>query len=233
MVRLDKILSHMGYGSRKEVKELIRKGYVIVNGEIIKNDDFKVDENIDEIFLDGLELNYESLVYIMLNKPSGVVSATFDPRYETVVDICSEYEKMNIFPVGRLDIDTEGLLLLTNDGGLAHNLLSPKKHVDKVYYVEFSGEYKEEFNLRFEEGITIDDGYKCLPGKIEYLGNKKALVTIHEGKYHQVKRMFEALGLHVEYLKRISFGNLELDAKLALGEYRKLTSNELNSLKGE
>lgn len=233
MVRLDKILSHMGYGSRKEVKELIRKGYVIVNGEIIKNDDFKVDENIDEIFLDGLELNYESLVYIMLNKPSGVVSATFDPRYETVVDICSEYEKMNIFPVGRLDIDTEGLLLLTNDGALAHNLLSPKKHVDKVYYVEFSGEYKEEFNLRFEEGITIDDGYKCLPGKIEYLGNKKALVTIHEGKYHQVKRMFEALGLHVEYLKRISFGNLELDAKLALGEYRKLTSNELNSLKGE
>ncbi len=232
MVRLDKILSHMGYGSRKEVKELIRKGYVIVNGEIIKNDDFKVDENIDEIFLDGLELNYESLVYIMLNKPSGVVSATFDPRYETVVDICSEYAKMNIFPVGRLDIDTEGLLLLTNDGSLAHNLLSPKKHVDKVYYVEFSGEYKEDFNLRFEEGITIDDGYKCLPGKIEYLGNNKAHVTIHEGKYHQVKRMFEALGLHVEYLKRISFGNLKLDEELVLGEYRKLTSNELNSLKG-
>lgn len=232
MIRLDKMLSHMGYGSRKEVKELIRKGYVVVNGEIIKNDDFKVNEEEDEIVLDGLELNYESLVYLMLNKPDGVVSATYDPRYETVVDLCSEYAKMNIFPVGRLDIDTEGLLLMTNDGELAHKLLSPKYHVDKTYYVEFEGEFKEEFYKFFEEGIVIDDGYKCLPAKCEYLGDNKAHLTIHEGKFHQVKRMFESLGMKVIYLRRISFGTLKIDENLELGEYRKLTEIELNSLKG-
>ncbi|MGM9971112.1 MAG: pseudouridine synthase [Anaeroplasmataceae bacterium] len=231
MERLDKILSHMGYGSRKEVKELIRKGYVVVNGEVIKNDDFKVDIQSDEIILDGLEIKYESLVYLMLNKPDGVISATYDPRYETVCDLCSEYEKMNIFPVGRLDIDTEGLLLLTNDGDLAHKLLSPKNHVDKKYYVEFEGTYQDSFDLEFESGIIIDDGYKCMPARIEYLGDNKANIIIQEGKFHQVKRMFEALGLYVTYLRRISFGSLKIDENLSLGEYRHLTENELNSLK--
>ena len=232
MIRLDKILSHMGYGSRKEVKDIIRKGYVLVNGQTIYNDDFKVCEENDNIQIDGENINYESLVYIMLNKPSGVVSATYDPKYQTVCDLCNEYRKMKIFPVGRLDIDTEGLLLLTNDGILAHKLLSPKYHVDKKYYVEFEGVFKASFIDDFKNGIVIDDGYKCLEAKCELIESNKAFLTIHEGKFHQVKRMFEALGMRVTYLKRVSFGDVFLDENLKLGEYRKLTVAELNSIKG-
>lgn len=231
MTRLDKILSHMGYGSRKEVKELIRKGYVLVNGEEVYDDDFKVDEVLDNITIDGEDINYESMVYIMLNKPNGVVSATYDPRYTTVCDLCPEFQSMKIFPVGRLDIDTEGLLILTNDGMLAHKLLSPKYHVDKKYYVEFEGTFKEEYYKSFENGITLDDGYLCKSGKVELLDESKAYVIIHEGKYHQVKRMFEALGMNVTYLKRVKFKDIDLDSTLELGKYRKLSDEEIKSLK--
>ena len=231
MIRLDKMLSHLGYGSRKEVKELIRHGWVYVNGEQIKDDDFKVSEIDDEIIVDGDKIDYEEFIYIMLNKPQGVISATYDPRYETVVDLIPEYRKMNIFPVGRLDIDTEGLLIITNDGELAHKLLSPKYHVFKKYYVEFSGMFRDSYYESFEKGITLDDGYVTLPGRIEVIGDHKAYVYIREGQFHQVKRMFEALDMHVEFLKRIAFGDINLDENLKLGEWRMLENDELNSLK--
>ncbi len=231
MERLDKILAHMNYGSRKQVKEYIRKGYFMVNGEVVYDDDFKVNPQDDEITFDGEEINYESLVYIMLNKPNDVISATFDPRYKTVIDLMPEYAKMGVFPVGRLDIDTEGLLIISNDGHLAHRLLSPKYHVTKKYYVEFSGEFKDKYYDDFKNGITLDDGYKCLSAKAEKIDEHKAYVYIEEGKYHQVKRMFEALNMKVTYLKRVAFGDICLDENLALGEYRVLTKEEIELLK--
>lgn len=231
MTRLDKILSHLGYGSRKEVKEIIRKGYVFVNGIQILNDDYKVNELDDEIILDGEEIRYDEFVYIMLNKPQDVISATYDPRYKTVCDLVPEYQKMGIFPVGRLDIDTEGLLIITNDGELAHKLLSPKYHVFKKYYVEFSGVFKDSYFKSFEKGIILDDGYQTLPAKVEIIDDNHAYVYIREGKYHQVKRMFDSLSMHVEYLRRVAFGDIEIDENLQLGEWRKLTLDELNSLK--
>lgn len=230
MTRLDKILSHLGYGSRKEVKEIIRKGYVFVNGIQILNDDYKVNELDDEIILDGEEIRYDEFVYIMLNKPQDVISATYDPRYKTVCDLVPEYQKMGIFPVGRLDIDTEGLLIITNDGELAHKLLSPKYHVFKKYYVEFSGVFQDSYFKSFEKGIILDDGYQTLPAKVEIIDDNHAYVYIREGKYHQVKRMFEALGMKVTYLRRVGFGDIKIDEKLNLGEWRLLTNDELNSL---
>lgn len=233
MERLDKILAHMNYGSRKQVKEYIRKGYIMVNGEVIKNDDFKVNPLEDEIIFDGDTLNYTKHVYIMLNKPKDVVSATYDPRYKTVVDLVFEYQKMGIFPVGRLDIDTEGLLILTNDGALAHELLSPKYHVWKKYLAKFSGEFKESYYKNFHDGITLDDGYLCKEAKVELIDDNHACVYIHEGKYHQVKRMFEALNMKVIELKRVQFKNLMLDPNLGLGEYRLLTEEEIADLKNK
>lgn len=231
ILRLDKMLAHLGYGSRKDVKRIIRKGEVLVNGEVCKDDDFKVDSDIDEVVVFDESVSYSEFVYIMLNKPSGVVSATFDNFKQTVIDLVSEYEKQKIFPVGRLDIDTEGLLLITNDGMLCHNLLAPKSHVDKKYYVEFSGQFKQEYYEAFEKGITLDDGYVTLPGQIKLIDSNKAEVIIHEGKFHQVKRMFLALNMEVTYLKRISFGSLVLDESLKLGEYRLLTEKEIEDLK--
>ena len=231
ILRLDKMLAHLGYGSRKDVKRIIRKGEVLVNGEVCKDDDFKVDSDIDEVVVFDESVSYSEFVYIMLNKPSGVVSATFDNFKQTVIDLVSEYEKQKVFPVGRLDIDTEGLLLITNDGLLCHNLLAPKSHVDKKYYVEFSGQFKQEYYEAFEKGITLDDGYVTLPGQIKLIDSNKAEVIIHEGKFHQVKRMFLALNMEVTYLKRISFGSLVLDESLKLGEYRLLTEKEIEDLK--
>ena len=231
ILRLDKMLAHCGYGSRKEVKSYIRKGEVIVNGEIIRDDDYKVDSDKDEVIVFDESVNYHELVYIMLNKPDGVVSATYDPHKETVIDLVNEYASYKVFPVGRLDIDTTGLLLITNDGMLCHQLLAPKSHVDKKYYVEFSGDFKDEYYKAFENGITLDDGYVTLPGKIEIQGENKAIVTIHEGKFHQVKRMFLALDMKVTYLKRISFGSLLLDENLKEGEYRLLSEEEISMLK--
>ena len=230
-MRLDKLLAHMDYGSRKEVKELIRKGYVLVNGNVIKDDDFKVDEFNDEINILDSEIKYEEFIYIMLNKPEGYVSATYDYSKPIVLDLIDDYKKRNLFPVGRLDIDTHGLLLITNDGNLAHRMLSPKSHVDKKYYLKYDGKYNESFIQKFKDGITLDDGYKCMPAEFIDLGDNEAYIIIREGKFHQVKRMMEAVGCNVTFLKRISFGNLVLDESLKEGKWRHLTNEEIENLK--
>ena len=231
MMRLDKMLSHKGYGSRKEVKTIIRKGFVYVNDTQIFDDDFKVDENKDSVTIMDEIIEYCDKVYIMLNKPKNVVSATFDFNKETVIDLVGSYAKQKVFPIGRLDIDTVGLLIITNDGPLAYDLISPKKHVDKVYYVEFLGEFKEEYNKMFLNGIQLEDGYICREAKIKLLNKNSCEITIHEGKFHQIKRMFDVLGMKVTYLKRIKFGNIELDESLKEGEFRLLTSEEVELLR--
>lgn len=230
MMRLDKLLSHCGYGSRKEVKNLIRKGFVMVNGELVLDDDFKVDEINDEVTIANEDVNYEHDIYLMLNKPAGYVSATWDFHDPTVLDLISGYEKRNIFPVGRLDKDTVGLLLITNNGDLAHKMLSPKSHVDKKYYLKYDGVFKESYHEIFKNGVTLDDGYVCMPATFIDLGNNEGEIIIKEGKFHQVKRMMEAVGCSVTYLKRIEFGPLTLDKGLKEGEYRALSIEELKSL---
>ena len=231
MIRLDKMLAHMGYGTRKEVKELIRKGYVSINGEIIKSDDTKVNED-DEVIIFDEVVNYDEFVYLMLNKPDGYISATFDNNLPTVLDLIYGYESRNLFPVGRLDIDTYGLLILTNDGKLAHKLLSPKNHVDKKYYVKYDGKYNDKFIDIFNKGIPLDD-FSCKPAKFENLGNNEAYITISEGKFHQIKRMMEYVGCNVTYLERIEFGPLKLDSNLKRGEFRVLSKEEIDLLKME
>lgn len=230
-MRLDKLLAHSGYGSRKEVKEFIRKGYVMVNGEVIFNDDFKVEEMVDEITFYDVSVDYVDKIYYMLNKPKNCVSARVDHSHQTVLDLI-ESTRNDIFPVGRLDIDTEGLIIITNDGNLAHQLLSPKYHVTKTYYVKFEGTFKESFFNYFKEGILLDDGYKTMPSSVELISDDEAYITISEGKYHQVKRMFAAMLLHVVELKRIRFGNLNLDPDLKVGSYRELSKAEIELLKG-
>jgi len=232
MMRLDKLLAHCGYGTRKEVKEFIRKGYVLVNGEVIRNDDFKVDEINDEIIIADEDVAYERMIYLMLNKPDGYVSATFDNYDPTVIDLIAGYENRNLFPVGRLDKDTVGLLLITNDGKLAHKLLSPKSHVDKTYYLKYEGKFMEVHHQLFKDGVVLDDGYKCMPAEFIDLGNNEGKIIIKEGKYHQVKRMMEAIGCRVTYLRRISFGTLKIDESLNEGDYRPLTKEELEELIG-
>lgn len=233
--RLDKILANMGYGSRKDVKKLIKEGRVEVNNKIVKKNDFKIDPNNEQISVDGDEILYRKYIYLMVNKPKDVVSSTDDPISRTVLDLLDdEYLIFNPFPAGRLDKDTEGLLLLTNDGKLAHELLSPKKGVDKTYYVEVEGFIEESYIGKFNEGIILDDGYKTLPAKLEILESNifsKAILTIKEGKFHQVKRMFKAFDMEVVYLRRISIGSLNLDENLNLGEYRELTEKEIQLLK--
>lgn len=234
MMRLDKFLTELGIGTRKEVKEIVKKGHIKVNENIAKNSDIKIDENNDKIYLDNELLVYEKFVYLMLNKPAGVVSATFDNRDKTVIDLIDEYKHLNLFPFGRLDKDSEGLLIISNDGQLAHNLLSPKKHVDKTYYVDVEGWVTEDDIQKFKEGITLDDGKLCKSAKLEIIVSdeiSKCYVTISEGVFHQVKRMFESVNKKVIYLKRITFGNISLDNTLKLGEYRKLTEEEIERLK--
>ena len=225
------MLSHTGYGSRKEAKELIRKGFVSVNGETILDDDFKVDEENDEVIIADNNISYDKFIYIMLNKPDGYVSATYDSHDPIVLDLIDGYEKRKLFPVGRLDKDTVGLLLITNDGDLAHRMLSPKKHVIKRYYLKFDGILTDKKISRFEEGITLEDGYLCMPASYEKLSENEGILSIKEGKYHQVKRMLEALDCTVTYLQRISFGPIELDKDLEEGKYRFLTEEELKRLK--
>lgn len=233
MIRLDKLLKDCGLGSRKEVKEYIRKGLVSINDKIIKNDDYKVDEQNDIIKFNDQLITYEKYVYIMLNKPAGVVSATFDNKDKTVLDLIDEYYYKDLFPFGRLDKDTEGLLIMSNDGKLAHDLLSPKKHVEKKYYVEVDGVVIDEDIEIFKKGVIIDNEL-CKPALLEIIeSNKKSkcYITITEGKYHQVKRMFESVNKKVLYLKRVTFGNIHLDENLQLGQYRKLTIEEIELLK--
>lgn len=232
-MRLDKYLAHAGVGTRKEVKKLIRSKAVTVNGEVVRNDDYKIDETRDEVFVYDEPIFYQEFYYVMLNKPAGYISATMDDREPTVLDLIYEDFAYSLFPVGRLDKDTEGLLLLTNDGALAHNLLSPKKHVDKEYYVELSKEYSDEDVLKLESGIILNEEEICKEAKVERIDDTSMYLTIQEGKFHQVKRMMHAISNEVFYLKRIRMGTLVLDESLYLGEYRMLNAEEIALLKGE
>ncbi len=234
-MRLDKLLSNTGYGSRKEVRQLLKKGMIRVNGAVMKDAAQHVDPDKDAISLLGEEVIYREFIYLMMHKPPGVLSATEDNRDQTVVDLLgSEEQRFEPFPVGRLDKDTEGLLLLTNDGKLAHNLLSPKKGVPKTYYARVAGRVTEEDTAAFARGVILDDAYETKPGVLNILHSDEESeieLTITEGKFHQVKRMFEAVGKKVVYLKRLTMGPLELDPDLELGEYRELTQEELQQLK--
>lgn len=236
MDRLDKVLANLGYGTRKEVKALAKKGEVEIDGVVVKDSAMQIDPEKSIIKVLGETINYRKFIYLMLNKPDGVVSATFDNYDETVIDLLDEeYRVFEPFPVGRLDKDTVGLLLITNDGELNHRLISPKWHVDKVYYAEIDKAVGEKEITAFEKGITLDDGYKCMPAKLEVLSSdengSEVMVTIQEGKFHQVKRMFNSVDKNVVYLKRIKFGALELDEALAEGEYRELSEDEMEILK--
>jgi len=228
--RIDKILSNMGYGTRKEVKELIKSGLVEIEGVVVKDSGQQVEADVQEIKVGGSKLFYKDYIYIIMNKPQGVISATEDSREKTVVDLLpDEFKAFDPFPVGRLDKDTEGLLLLTNDGQLSHRLLSPKKHVPKTYYAKISGRVTEKDVEAFSRGVVLEDGYKTMPSKLMILesGNTSLIeVTIYEGKYHQVKRMFQSVDKEVIYLKRIAMGELKLDGKLETGDFRELSQEE-------
>lgn len=233
MMRLDKYLAHANWGTRREVKKIIRAGHVYVNGECIRNDDFKIDENKDEVYVGDNRVLYQAFYYLMLHKPQGYVSATMDKNYATVLDLIEEDYALDLFPVGRLDLDTEGLLILTNDGPFAHSLLSPKKHVDKQYYVTLEKPIQKDAIVKLEAGIAINNEEECKPAQVEMLDETHILLTIQEGKYHQVKRMMHAVQNEVLYLKRIRMGSLVLDETLELGQYRPLTEEEIERLKGE
>lgn len=234
-MRLDKLLAHCGYGTRKEVKDIIKKGYVTVNGEIIKKDKTQINPENDIIKVDDETVVYEKYVYYMLNKPNGYVSATEDNIHPTVVDLIDDYYRDDLFPVGRLDIDTEGLLILTNDGILAHQLLSPKYHCPKVYYAKIKGIVTNEDIQKFLDGIVIDHEYQCQSAILKVISTdtqtSEIEVEIYEGKFHQVKKMFLAVNKEVLYLKRIRMKNVILDPQLAVGDYRRLTDKELDGLK--
>lgn len=230
MIRLDKMLSNLGYGSRKEVKLLIRKGHVTVNSAIIKKDDFRFDPETAIVEVDGEKVCYKPIVYIMMNKPQGVISATEDRYQPTVVDLLEGYDHYKVFPVGRLDKDTEGLLLLTNDGRLARELLFPSKKAYKTYYAKVDAALESEDIERFADGVTLDTGYKCKPAILKIQSPNEAIVKITEGKFHQVKKMFQACGKQVVYLKRLEMKGLQLDPSLKPGEYRELTKEEENLL---
>ena len=233
--RLDKIIASSGKWSRKEARELARRGQVTVNGLFVRSAEEKYDPEKDEITVAGETLGYRRYTWIMLNKPAGCLSATEDGRGKTVLDLLPrELQRQNLFPVGRLDKDTEGLLLLTNEGGLAHALLSPKRHVDKVYYARTAGRLSEEDCRAFAQGLSLDGGLQCLPAKLEILSSgeeSEARITLREGKYHQVKRMLAARGNPVVYLERIQMGQLPLDPSLARGAFRFLTEEEIKELR--
>lgn len=234
--RLDKYLADMSVGTRSEVKNLIKKGLVTVNGEVIRKPEYKVDIEKDDLVCRGEPVVYQTLVYYMLNKPAGVISATNDPKQQTVLDLITDKSRKDLFPVGRLDKDTVGLLLITNDGNLAHRLLSPKHHVDKCYFAKVQGNVTKDDAEKFAEGVNIgteDEPEITMPGKLDIIKSddlSEIRLTIQEGKFHQVKRMFQAVGKEVVYLKRERMGSLILDDNLAEGEYRMLTEEELKNL---
>lgn len=233
--RLDKLLAGTGRWSRREVKLLVREGRVLVNGQIARSAENKYDGAADSFAVNGETLRLRRSTYVMLHKPAGVLSATEDGRGKTVLDLLTpELRKIGVFPVGRLDKDTEGLLLLTDDGELAHVLLSPKKHVDKVYYARVAGRLVPEDCAAFEAGMTLGDGLECMPAGLEILRageESECLVTLREGKFHQVKRMLAARGKPVLYLKRLSMGTLHLDEALPAGAFRLLTDEEERALR--
>ena len=229
--RLDRIIASTGRYSRREAKQLVREGRVLVDGRIAASAEDKCDPLTARISVNGEELFYREHTYVMLHKPAGVLSATEDGRGETVLDLLApEYRKIGLFPVGRLDKDTEGLLLLTDDGALAHDLLAPKKHVDKVYFARTDGALDDADCKAFEQGITLGDGLECLPAKLEILksdAQSEALITIREGKFHQIKRMFGVYGAGVNALHRDAIGGLALDENLAPGQWRELSDDEV------
>lgn len=233
LLRLDKYLADMGVGTRSQIKQMVRKGQISVNGEVVKKPETKVNTASDQITVLGKQIAYQKYRYVLLHKPAGVVSATEDKREKTVLDLLPKEMQKDMFPVGRLDKDTEGLLLLTNDGDLAHRLLSPKKHVDKTYYAKIDGKVSEQDIDAFAEGVDIGDEKMTMPAILEILkadDTSEILLTIQEGRFHQVKRMFEAVDKKVIYLKRVSMGPIHLEAELAKGTYRELTEEELEAL---
>ena len=241
-MRIDRLLCELNMGSRSQVKELIKKGLVSVDGNIIRDPKQQVDKHGSDIVCDGISCRYRPYVYYLMNKPAGVVSATCDERDKTVVDVLLEQLKekygeelkgisiKDIFPVGRLDKDTVGLMLLTNDGELAHKLLSPKKHVPKKYYVELNAPLTEEMAECLRTGVDIGEEKKTKPAEVEILTQESCYITLTEGKFHQVKRMFQSVGLTVVYLKRISMGNLVLNDALKEGCIRKLSEKEVENI---
>ncbi|HCN60972.1 MULTISPECIES: pseudouridine synthase [Mammaliicoccus] len=231
-MRLDKFLANAGIGTRKEVKKFLKKNLVSVNEEIVKKPEMHINPEEDVITFDDIPIEYEPVVYLMMNKLAGYISATEDDEHETVIDIVPEYMHLDLFPVGRLDKDTEGLLLLTNDGKFSHQLMSPKHKVPKKYYVEVDGHISENATEIFKKGIDLGD-FTSSPSELEIIENdesSKAFVTIYEGKFHQVKRMFQSIGCEVTYLKRIQIADLELDELLELGEYRHLMEEDFKLL---
>lgn len=237
MIRLDKFLTDHNFGTRSEVKEIIKKGQVKINGEICKKTDFKFDPEKEQISVGGTSVSYEEFAFYLLNKPAGIITASLDRKQKTVMDLFADEMRTDLFPVGRLDKDTVGLLLITNHGALCHKMLAPKSHVDKVYYVGLANPLSEEARTRLEAGVEIEKNTITKPAKCEltekidcFEGSCAALLTITEGKFHQVKRMFEAVGNEVVYLKRLSFGPLTLDPDLPEGHYRKCTEEEIKDL---
>lgn len=239
-LRIDKLLAHAGYGTRSEIKKAVKAGRVFVDGSKVKDSGLIVDAELQAVTFDGEEVHYRSVIYLMMNKPPGVISATEDNRDRTVIDLLDpEDTLLDPFPVGRLDKDTTGLLLLTNDGQLAHELLSPKKHVDKMYEALVLGDVNESDRQAFMQGVTLDDGYVTKPAKLQIIQKEQReqevcsliRLTITEGKFHQVKRMFQAVDKQVLTLTRLTMGPLELDPQLAQGEYRELTGQEIELLK--
>lgn len=232
MMRLDKFLANSGIGTRKEVKKFLKKNLVKVNDVIAKKPEMHINPEEDIITFDDIPIEYEPVVYLMMNKPAGYVSATEDDEHETVIDIVPEYMHLDLFPVGRLDKDTEGLLLLTNDGKFSHQLMSPKHRVPKRYYAEVDGHINEDAIKKFEKGIDLGD-FTSSPSELEIIESgesSKAIVTICEGKFHQVKRMFHSIDCEVTYLKRLQIASLELDEQLELGEYRHLMEEDFKLL---
>ena len=238
-LRLDKYLADAGYGTRSTVKEYIRKNRIIVDGIKVNKADIKIDTDKAVVCVDGRRIEYSQFEYFMLNKPDGVVSATTDSRDKTVLELITEYKRRDLFPVGRLDKDTEGLLLITNDGKLANNLLAPGKHVDKRYYAKVEGIVNSETVELFLSGVDIGDDTLTRPATLNIvetdIKNNISMVeiTITEGRYHQIKRMFEAVGMRVVYLRRLTMGPVSLDESLKPGDYRKLTEQEITMLKQE
>ena len=228
LTRLDKLIADSGIASRSEAKALIRQGRVTVNGAVPRTAEEKYLSETAEIRVDGALINCTAMRYLMLNKPGGVLSATEDPKQQTVLDLLpKELQRQGLFPVGRLDKDTTGLLLLTNDGDFAHRVISPKKHVPKVYRAAVDGILTEEDVAAFAAGLTLSDGLECLPARLELLRPSVGRVTVFEGKYHQVKRMFASRGKYVTALHRESVGGVKLDPALAPGAFRELTAAEL------
>ena len=237
LIRLDKYLADMKAGTRSEVKEYIRKGRVQVDEITVKKPEQKVDIMTQKVFLDGRMISYVTMEYYMLNKPAGVVSAVSDKDFKTVVELITDNKRKDLFPVGRLDKDTEGLLIITNDGDMAHRLLSPKHHIDKTYYVVAKGSIDNKYIDEFKNGLVVDKDFTAMPAKLEILqyNNQDDTtflnITIQEGKFHQIKRMFKAAGSEVLYLKRLSMGQLQLDETLEPGKFRPLTGSEIDLLK--